>query len=522
MALIVNNVTSASETVTYNYLSEEECFGATRQGSYTINISDAQFDDNSTPLLSGIEALKAAYRQKQIAANIAGHIYNRGRLISLNFDETSLVGSVNATIVIEENIFIQKDAPIFVDKVIRPHHLESFEENYSFNRQDDSYSYTRNLSVKYKEKSGAVEFLEEIQLFLSDYFVNNRLSYGYQTDGISENARFDEGFYGKISESIDLLSLSVSLTENFDSGEIDVANNVGVKKTYTLSEDEDGYQTKDINITLSSLAFNSRTTLQTAVKNIVDSTVAAETISLISSSKGFTVDGREASITLKFSANPKNKTQGDNIVFSCSKSQTSDNRTYTLNISYSSADGTTNAEKFTNTVNFWTSQDHTNDDSYVKRLFSGETTLYETNRNTKFDYAGLKISETVAFSNEDLYQEVENGIIKYSLVGNSNNIKKSEEEYRHKIGFQISTKKDFFESNKKAKLTTVSVTLNVSFTEVKRPTIMTFMKNATRASDILSYAQEISDVTNLYLQSDSINVDYGSYSATRSVSFIGY
>ena len=181
-----------------------------------------------------------------------------------------------------------------------------------------------------------------------------------------------------------------------------------------------------------------------------------------------------------------------------------------------------NAQKFQNTVDLWKAQDPLLDDSYVSRLFSEATPIYETNRSSKFDSGNLKVSQTIAFSDEDLYPEVEAGIVKYELNGTSNNLKKTTEEHRHKTSFDLAKKEDFYESNKKAKLTNISVTLNVSFTDIKRTSIMTYMEDALRLSDITAYAKGLTDATNLVLSSDSITVDLDGYKATRSSSFIGY
>ena len=521
MALIVNNVTSASQSIRYNYLTEEEAFGFIKEGSYQINVSDIDFDEG-TVLLSGIEAIKLAYESRFIAANIAGHQYTRGRITSLSFSESNLAGSVVASITIEESeVMPNRDSGLFADNLLRPQHIESFSESYSFERSEDSYRYSRSLNLKYKESSGAIDFLTEAKLFLFDYFTNNRPQYGNEIDGISEDARFDKAFHGNLNEQVDLINLSFSLSESFDSGDIDLANNVSIKKKYTLSVDEGGYEIKTINLELYSLSYNTNTALKNAVKNLITTIITEEGSEPKSISKGFAVDANQASVKLSFSNNPKDA-GGDNIYFNCSKSESNGKVTYNLIISYSSSNGATNAQKFQNTVDLWKAQDPLLDDSYVSRLFSEATPIYETNRSSKFDSGNLKVSQTIAFSDEDLYPEVEAGIVKYELNGTSNNLKKTTEEHRHKTSFDLAKKEDFYESNKKAKLTNISVTLNVSFTDIKRTSIMTYMEDALRLSDITAYAKGLTDATNLVLSSDSITVNFDGYKATRSSSFIGY
>jgi len=520
MALIINNVTSASQSIRYNYLSEEEAFGFTKEGSYEINVSDIEFDEG-TVLLSGVEAIKLAYENRFIAANIAGHQYTRGRIVSLSFSESNLAGSMVASVVIEESeVMENRDSGLFANNLSRPEHIESFSESYSFDRSGDSYRYSRNLNIKYKESSGAIDFLTESKTFLLDYF-NTRPQYGNEIDGISEDARFDKGFYGKLNEQVDLINLSFSLSESFDSGDIDLDNNVSIKKTYTLSVDQGGYETKTINLDLSSLNYNTNTTLKNAVKNLITTIITEEGSDPNSVSKGFTVDGRQANITLSFSNNPNNA-GGDNISFDCSKSETDGKATYSLNISYSSSSGDSNTQKFQNSINLWKIQDHSLDASFVARLFPEAVPIYETNRSSKFDSENSIVSETIAFSEENLYQEFAVGIVKYELSGNSNNLKKSSTEHRHNIGFDLAKKEDFYESNKKSKLTNVSVTLSVSFTGAKRTSIMSYMESNTRLTDITNYALGLASTNQIFLSSDSISVDFDNYKASRRSSFVGY
>jgi hypothetical protein len=517
MALIINNVTSASQSIRYNYLAEDRAFGFTKEGSYEINVSDIQFDEN-TVLLSGIEAIKLAYENRFIAANIAGHKYTRGRITSLSFSESNLAGSIVASVVIEESESMGSGS--FPNNILRPEHIESFGESYSFNRSGDSYSYSRDLNIKYKESSGAIDYLIETKTFLLDYF-QTRPQYGNQIDGISEDARFNQGFYGNLNEQVDLINLSLSLNESFDSGDIDLNNNVSIKKTYTLSVDEGGYETKVINLNLYSLNLNTNTTLKGAVKNIISEIITEEGSDPKSVTKGFTVDGRQANITLSFSENP-NDAGGDNISFDCSKSENNGKVTYSLNISYSSSNGDSNTEKFQNSIILWKSKNHSLDGSFVVKLFPEAPSIYETNRSSKFDYQNLIVSETIAFSEEDLYKEIDVGIVKYELSGTSNNLKKLNNEHRHNINFDLAKKEDFYESNKKSKLTTVSVTLNVSFTGAKRTSIMSYMENNSRLSDIKAYAGQLTSATEIFLSSDSITVDLDNYKASRKSSFVGY
>ena len=49
-SLIVNNVLTSSVEITYNYLDTDEIFGYTVRGTYEIDISDINLQQNDTVL----------------------------------------------------------------------------------------------------------------------------------------------------------------------------------------------------------------------------------------------------------------------------------------------------------------------------------------------------------------------------------------------------------------------------------------------------------------------------------------
>ena len=48
MSLIINNIESSSSTINHKYLTERESFGLSFVGTYTVNISDIEFEDDAT------------------------------------------------------------------------------------------------------------------------------------------------------------------------------------------------------------------------------------------------------------------------------------------------------------------------------------------------------------------------------------------------------------------------------------------------------------------------------------------
>jgi hypothetical protein len=222
-ALIVNNVLTSSVNITYDYFNTDELFGYTVKGAYQVNISDINFQEGDTILLSARDAIKEAYGRPNIVARIGADDYLNGRITSFDFAAGSLVGAETVTINIEEARRLDDySSSQFAKYIPNPHALESFSENYAFSRNGDTYSSSRDISLKYKQSAGD-QFLNNAKTFLTNYYFANRPALGYQEDGISEHAKIDKNFRGLLTETYDLVALSVSLSEKVESSFIDDA-----------------------------------------------------------------------------------------------------------------------------------------------------------------------------------------------------------------------------------------------------------------------------------------------------------
>ena len=140
-SLIVNNVIESSVQVSYSYLDSDELFGYEVIGTYQIDISDINFEQNDTVLQQGRDAIESAYARPNIVARIGADEYLKGRIQSFDFAEGSLVGSETVSIVIQESRRLDDYS---TDKFVRlapnPHLIESFEESYNFSRNGSDYS----------------------------------------------------------------------------------------------------------------------------------------------------------------------------------------------------------------------------------------------------------------------------------------------------------------------------------------------------------------------------------------------
>ena len=225
-SLLVNNVVSSSSQISYSYLESKEVFGYTLDLNYTIKIEDINFENNDGVLLAGRSAIRQAYKRKNITARIAGDEILNGLITSVSFPESSLSGSEIVNISIQEKRRLDDySGKTFAKYIPNPHLIESFEETYNFNRSGSNYSYSRNISIQYSQDAGD-QFLNNAKVFLTNYYFQNRPQIGYYEDGISENARFSKGYNGLLTESIDLIKLSVSLEESFESSFINGTSDI--------------------------------------------------------------------------------------------------------------------------------------------------------------------------------------------------------------------------------------------------------------------------------------------------------
>jgi hypothetical protein len=414
-AVIVNNVVSSSSQITYDYLESEELFGYTIEASYTIDLSDTNFQEGDTVLLQGREAIQEAYRRQNIVARIAGDEFVNGRITALSFGEGSLVGSETADITIAESRKLDSYASTTFAKYIpNPELIGSFEENYNFSRSGADYSYSRTISLQYKQEAGD-QFLHNAKVFLTNYYFANRPSYGYQEDGISENAKINKNYYGSLSEEYDLLGLSVSLTEDFNSSFIDDAKDVSKQETQTLSIDENGYLNKTFQFELTALRLDSQNVLSNAIKDIIDEVKAAnyaEFGSPFSIQKGIAKDGSRSSLTLEFSTDPK-KSQDNIIDYNGRSTKVSLFTEYTLTMTYSSL-GENNRERFANSKAAWVAHQPLNTTKII-RLFHPLRAIFEKSRNTNFQKTEGQITETIVFTTDPAYATTDDGVLKFEI-----------------------------------------------------------------------------------------------------------
>tara|TARA_R100001460_G_scaffold43761_1_gene80119 strand:- start:5069 stop:6616 length:1548 start_codon:yes stop_codon:yes gene_type:complete len=411
-ALIVNNVLSSSLEVNYNYLDTEELFGYQIQGSYVIDISDIEFQQDDTVLLVGRDAIKEAYGRPNIVARIGADDYLNGRISDISFDAGTLVGSETVTVTIAENRKLDDySSSEFAKYIPNPHALESFSESYNFSRNGANYSSSRDISISYNQEAGD-QFLDNAKTFLTNYYFTNRPDLGYQEDGISENAKINKNFKGYLSETYDLINLSVSLNEKVDSSIIDPNQSVSTKETQTIQLTERGFLEKTVNVELTSLKEEVEKTLTSAIAQKIQEIKTkeqAEFGSPFSISKGIIKDSIRATLTLVFSTDPS-KSGDNNISYSGVEAKANKFKEYTLNITFNS-NGKNNVDKFDNCKNFW---NETQDDNplRVRRLFHPTEAFHEKSRRSNFNRAEGSIQDSIVYTTDPAYATTDSNLLK--------------------------------------------------------------------------------------------------------------
>ena len=428
MGLLVNNVIDSNSEISYSYLESDEVFGYLVTLNYTLKVEDVLFDNNDGVLLSGRTAIRAAYKRQNITARIAGDEILNGLVTSVSFGEGSLNGEDSVDITIQERRRLDDYSSTNFSKYIpNPHLLESFSESYNFTRSDSNYSYTRSISIKYSQDAGN-QFLTNAKVFLTNYYYANRPNLGYYEDGISENARFSDNYNGTLSQTIDLVNLSVQLDEKFDSSFIVDSDDVSKRITNSISVDEAGYLGKRIDIELTSLKYDSSNVLGAAMASTIDSIISDEQNKFgkpFSIEKGIAKDSRKGTLSLDFSTNPA-LSQDNSVIYNCTKNKNAAFFEYDLSVTYKAKDKNSQT-RYDSVIALWTSNKDKND-SKVLGLFSEATDIYEKSRSATIDKPQGLVTENIKYTTDDSYDSgpLPKGILKFNLsIEKQDKIKRS-------------------------------------------------------------------------------------------------
>ena len=411
-SLIITNVIDSAVNISYEYIETEEIFGYTVVGQYDVDISDINLEQEDTVLLKGRDAIKSAYGRPNIVARIGADDYLNGQIENYNFTESSLVGGEIVSLSIREFRRLDTYASTqFAKYIPNPHTVAAFREDYSFSRQGQTYSSTRNISLSYKQEAGS-QFLNNAKTFLTNYYFGNRPSLGYQQDGISEDGKIDKNYRGVISEKYDLIGLSVDLSEKLDSSFIDDTLKVGREQSQNLKITEEGYLEKIYNIKLTSLRLDSENILTSAISQVIQDTINLEKAEFgnpFQISKGISKDGNTSTLSISFSTDPK-KSQDDHESYSGSQSKAGKFTEFKLSIKYES-EGKDSYSKFLNSKKMWVSGQTLNK-IRIQRLFHPAVEIYEKSRSTNFQKTEGLVSDDIVFTTDDSYKDNDDGVLK--------------------------------------------------------------------------------------------------------------
>lgn len=402
MPLLINKVTSGSRQVNYNYLDSEFIFAIVYASTYTVDLFDVQFNDDSV-LLTGIDALKAAYERKNIVARIGGDEYKNGKITSLSFDQSSASGRTSARFSIEESVRIDDTSSNeFLSYIPNPQWIESLSETYSFNRSNETYSFNRNVSIKWKQSDG-LDFLHKASLAIKNFYFNRKPQFGFIEDSISTEALFNAGWKTNKSEEIDLINLSLTFSEDFSSSEIsDPVDGVSRKKTYSKAIDQNGFTTTTYTIELKALKEPLEKNIADAVANEIDSLYLDHYPSIpISIEKGINKDGGTANMTVVFTNNPS-QNSSNSINYSIAKNKVGTYYEYNVSVNYKS-NGAGIEQRFTNVKQSAQSFTPTLK-TKINQLFpEAGVNIFEKSVSVSYDRFNGSISQSTIFSTDDSY-----------------------------------------------------------------------------------------------------------------------
>ena len=411
MAIFITKINSASTNVNFNYLDSEAIWGITLSCSYDFDISDVSYTDENDVLYEGIDALNLVYLQKNIVGKIGSDEIRNGLVTSISYPESPSVGKTTASISIEERQRVDSHGSLsnILNNIPSPQDVESFSESFSFDGGQNSYSSSRDISLKYKQDAGDF-FLNKAKIFIQSIFINLRPSFGYQEDGISEKARFNTYIKPIITEKIDLLNKSISFSENININRVNdsepFAENSSEEITIDISIDNNGYTNKNYNANLIALKEPLELNILNTVSAFLDKTYQENFQEFkypISISRSINSDGGRASVSISFSNNPSLNSI-INANYSVSKTKAESYDEYTFQNSISSRGPNKNAS-FLNSKNYWINNFNIGLQK-IPLLFTEVTSnnLYEKNRSVSFEKFNRIINETVVYSTDPQYQ----------------------------------------------------------------------------------------------------------------------
>lgn len=494
----ITKVNSASTSITFNYFESEHIWGYTIVGSYNFLLKDITNTDGDDALQSPMELLEESYLRPNLAARIGVDEYKNGIITSLSFGESRGVDKVTASITIEERsrINVNGDGILsgLTDLIPSPQDIETFSESFSFSRGENSYQYSRDVSLKYRQDAGG-DFLNKAYLFLKNIYLNNRPNLGFQIDGISENGRVNANFRPNVSEVYDILNKSISFTESLDTNRIETLGTLPFSKDerYSLSLDEKGYTTKTYDVNLAALTEPLEFNITSGIKHTLielNRQNSGQFKSPINVSKGVNNEGGKASLTIVFTNNPALNSD-TNIDYSANKTQDNGFDNYSFNLTISSR-GKNDQTKFIKNKDYWvanTSLPYQKIPILFPEINSGQ--LNEVSRSISFNPFNNQITDNSSFSNDPKYADLGDGILTRTVQVNDTH------QVRRDIILPIYGDSEIIIRNNGKTLGTRSIDVNLT------------SNNTTNLMDqALAYASGFApDVSDYFLESQKSSLD---------------
>jgi hypothetical protein len=418
MPLFVTKINSESTDVNFTYLNGESIWGYVISSSYEFDISDTTYTDGDDILYEGKDALDRVYLNQNIVGKIGSNEIINGLVTSISYPETPSVGRTTASISIQERKRVDSHGALesVINNIPSPQDVESFSETFSFERSENSYSRTRNVSLKYKQDAGHF-FLDKAKIFVQNMFFESRPSFGYQNDGISENARFNLNLKPIFTEEIDLLNKEISFSETVNTNRINLQNLSSESVKINQSTDENGYKSKTYTATLKALQEPLESNINNIIKTFVDEVYqenSAEFKYPVSISKTLNSDGGTAEVSVSFNSNPSLNSI-TNALYTVSKTREGEWDEYSFSMTIKSK-GISNFSAFINAKNYWIQ----NKDIGLTKVLSlfpeaASFSLYEKSIKVSFDEFNRTVQHDVVYTTNPDYQSNGN-ILKQAIT----------------------------------------------------------------------------------------------------------
>jgi hypothetical protein len=499
----LTKLTGAQTNIEYNYLDTDEILSYDVVGTYTFSIADLSLEEGGA-MLEGVNALRKIFQREIVSGRLGSDVYTRGVVENISHQPEDLIGDTDVSITIREKRNSDSSSAI-KDLVPYAKDLESFTEDYSFERSGNSYNYSRQVSLKYSNNLEK-NLSDRAYFVIKNFYLSRRPNFGKQFDGISENARFSERFAPLLSERVDLINNSISFSENFQCNVVNGSHSEQISKTESILDS--GHLETTFNGVIKGINHPKEYHALKGVQSTIERLFAENTQygRPISVEKTIPKDGGIAQFSLTFTTDPT-----QNILNSTTYevSRNKRGRFYDYEVSMEFKSGGINITDKDKRVHNLRNTKKTFGETKILGLFDNVGDIYEKSRNSSFSKINSTLSESVTYTNDPAYDSdsFEDGILKsLTTISQDNQVKRI---------FRFLSLKELEEMFVRGSLSTVGKYTITRQVTTKRS------KGWSYGKEVLS-AETLPTPANARLESDVYAIDIDRGVTTRTAQYLYY